>query len=119
MAIFVSLLSSGKGSWGYVSKIIEKKSYDKVFLLTNSFGKEKYNPRENTSLLEFDFNKDIFDLKKDFETSLKEHLKDEIEVDVNFISGNGKEHMAFLSAILNLGVGIRLVVLKDEEVVEL
>ncbi len=119
MAIFVSLLSSGKGSWGYVSKIIEKKPYDKVFLLTNSFGKEKYTPKDNTELLEFDFNKDVFELKNDFENSLKNYLKEELEVDVNFISGNGKEHMAFLAAILNLGVGIRLVVLKDEEVVEL
>jgi hypothetical protein len=43
---------------------------------------------------------------------IQEALKEKItgtEVALNLISGSGKEHMAVLSALLKLGLGIRLV----------
>ena len=41
-----------------------------------------------------------------------------METAVNLISGDGKEHMALLSALLKLGVGIRLIALTKEGVKE-
>ena len=41
------------------------------------------------------------------------------EVAVNFVSGTGKEHMALLSALLKLGIGIRLLALTKEGVTEI
>ena len=48
-------------------------------------------------------------------------LKDKVngEIALNLISGTGKEHMAILSALLKLGVGIRLVALTKDGVEEL
>ena len=40
------------------------------------------------------------------------------EVAVNFVSGTGREHMALVSALLQLGVGIRLIALTKEGVEE-
>ena len=45
--------------------------------------------------------------------NLKGKIKDP-EIDINFISGTGREHMALMSALLKLGVGIRLKALTKE-----
>ena len=50
--------------------------------------------------------------------TLKGKIKDP-EVDVNFISGTGREHMALMSALLKLGVGIRLVAITKEGMEEI
>ena len=42
-----------------------------------------------------------------------------MEVAVNIVSGNGKEHMAIISALLKLGVGIRLMAVTKDGVREL
>ena len=41
------------------------------------------------------------------------------EVGLNFVSGTGKEHMALVSAVLKLGVGVRFVALTQDGVQEL
>ena len=50
--------------------------------------------------------------------NLKGKIKD-TEVEVNFISGAGKEHMAIMGALLKLGVGIRLMALTRDGVEEI
>jgi hypothetical protein len=53
---------------------------------------------------------------------LKNVLKGKInglEVGVNFISGSGKEHMALMSALQQLGIGLRLVALTKDGVKEI
>ncbi|HLC66335.1 MAG TPA: hypothetical protein VJK52_01715, partial [Candidatus Nanoarchaeia archaeon] len=57
-------------------------------------------------------------LSEDIRVQLAGKIQD-LEVAVNFISGTGKEHMALLSALLKLGLGIRLVVLTKDGVAEL
>ena len=49
---------------------------------------------------------------------LKEKIND-IEVALNMISGSGKLHMATLSALLKLGLGIRLIALTKQGVKEI
>ena len=48
---------------------------------------------------------------------LKENVNE--EVGLNFISGTGKEHMALLSAVLKLGIGIRFFALTKDGVKEI
>ena len=48
---------------------------------------------------------------------LKEKISG-IEVGLNIVSGSGKEHMALISALLKLGIGIRLVALTSNGVKE-
>ena len=49
--------------------------------------------------------------------NLKGKIKD-TEVDVNFVSGTGREHMALIGALLKSGTGIRLKVLTKEGIEE-
>jgi hypothetical protein len=44
---------------------------------------------------------------------------DDIEAGVNFFSGPGKLHMAMMSSLLKLGVGIRLVIVTPEGMKEI
>ena len=47
---------------------------------------------------------------------LKQLLKDKIsdfEVAVNFVSGSGKEHMALLETVLEMGLNFRLVTVNN------
>ena len=41
------------------------------------------------------------------------------EAAVNLISGNGKEHMAVISALMKLGLGIRLIALTPNGIKEI
>ena len=40
----------------------------------------------------------------------------DLEIALNIVSGEGREHMAVVSALLSLGLGIRLVALSKEGV---
>jgi hypothetical protein len=117
MADLIAFLSTGKGSWGHVNGLINGEKWDKVILLTNDFGKEKFQAGENTELIVCDFNASTEELTKEIQGKLKDKVSG--EVGVNFISGTGKEHMALISALIKLGVGFRLVVSGQEGVKEL
>ncbi len=65
-----------------------------------------------------DPNKEFTDLRDDIYNQLKAKVKGE-EVGLNLVSGTGKEHMALMSAVLKLGVGVRLVALTKDGVKEL
>jgi len=118
MTILVACLSTGKGTWGHVSKLIEDEKFDKVFLITNDFGKENFQKKENTELISFNFSQGLRELRDEIYNSLKEKVKD-TEIALNIVSGAGKEHMALLSAILKLGVGIRFIAVTKDGVKEI
>ena len=63
MAQLVALLSTGKGSWAEVAGLMNKSEFDSVFLLTNTFGKDKFTnlPDKKVEIFVFDF--DITSLK--------------------------------------------------------
>lgn len=117
MTSLIACLSTGKGTWGHVSRLIEDGSWDKVFLITNEFGKENFQKIKNTELILIDPNKGI----KDIQQEIMDQLKDKIEGEValNMVSGTGKEHMALLSALLKLGLGIRLMALTKDGIEEI
>ncbi len=116
MTSLVACLSTGKGTWGHVSRLIQDKKWDKVFLITNEFGKENFQKTENTELIIIDQNKSI----KEIQQNITEQLKDKLEGEValNMISGTGKEHMALLSALLKLGLGIKQMALTKNGIEE-
>jgi len=118
MTELIAMLTTGKGTWIEVSRLISSHQFSKVLLLTNQFGQEKYKPNDSTELIVLDFTKPMEILVADIINSVKEKISGE-ELAVNFASGNGKEHMAFISAIMKLGVGFRLVGLTPEGVKEI
>ena len=118
MAVLIACLSTGKGSWGHVSRLIEGSEWEKVILLTNQFGKENFSNTKNVELEVFDFMKGLEDLRDEiYERLKKKNL--EGDVAINFISGEGKEHMALMAAILKLGIGIRFYALTKDGVKEI
>lgn len=112
MAYLIAVLGAGKGTWGHVSQLIRQGSFEKVILVTNQFGKEKFTPDLNTALLVANFDQPIPILKEELKQKLQPMLQSLMDTDValNLVSGNGPEHMALLSAVIGLGLGIRLVV---------
>ena len=110
----IALLGAGQGTWGQVAGVINHGDWENIILFGDDFAKQ-------------------FTLKKDFEfieiksTAIME-LKDEImkklkgkikgtEVALSIASGDGKQHMALISALLSLPVGIRFTVLTKDGLV--
>lgn len=106
MKTIIALLSTGKGTWTEVLNILKSEEWDKIFIVTNDFGKEKFS-FPNTEFIICDFNNSI----KEIRNSITEKLKGipETEVAINISSGTGKEHTALISAVLKAGLGPRLV----------
>lgn len=114
MTELIACLSTGKGTWGEVSKLLTAEEWDNVFLVTNEFGQEKFTAKAEYILIN-----DKMHIKQLIET-IREQLQKKVkgtEVALNLSSGSGKEHMAILSAVLQLGVGIRFVAVDDRGVI--
>ena len=118
MTELIACLSTGKGTWGHVNRLLEEETWDKIYLLTNEYGKENFSANEKTELIVIDMSQGLKELRDQIHTVLKERVKG-TEVGLNMVSGTGKEHMAVMSAVLKLGVGIRLIALTKEGVEEL
>ena len=117
MSDLIAIISSGKGTIAHVEKVIEGEEWERIFIITNEEFKELVPKRENIETIIIDRNKMIPDLIEDLKTALKDKVK-MMETAVNIISGEGKEHIALLSALLKIGVGIRLVALTKEGIKE-
>ena len=120
MTDLVAMLSVGKGTWGHVSRLINEDSWDNIFLITNDFGKENFKPETDKKyeLIVIEQRQPILDKVTAMKNALKDKLKG-TEVALNLVSGDGKEHMALLSALMQCGVGFRLVALTKEGVKEI
>jgi hypothetical protein len=117
MTYLVACLGSGKGSWSHLIKIINNGTFEKSFLITNEFGRDKFSEKK-CELIVVDFNKSVYDVSNDIKSKLDGKIID-TEVAFNMLSGDGIMHMATLSALLRLGLGVRLIDLKNEEIKEL
>ncbi len=115
----MAFLSTGKGTWGHVSRLMNDDKWEKVFLLTNEYGENNFQPdKECVELIRVDEYKGIRELEEEILEKLKERIKS-TEVAVNFVSGSGREHMALIGALIKLGVGFRLVALTQDGVEEI
>jgi len=118
MTELIACLSTGKGTWGHVNRLISDQDWEKVYLITNEYGKENFQKDDKTELIQVNLSQGIRELRDEILDNLKEKIKG-TEVAVNFVSGTGREHMALISAILKLGKGIRLTALTKEGVEEI
>lgn len=118
MTQLVVVLGTGKGTWSHVVKLISQSDFDEVIVITNEFGRQRLSLPSNTSFVTVDFDVPLHTLRHDLISKLRP-LVNGPEVGLNMISGGGSEHMALLSALLGLGVGVRLVVAGDNDFSEL
>ena len=118
MTDLVACLSTGKGTWGNVKRVIEDGDWENIFLITNDFGKENFSNDKKCELIVVDARQPMPDLIEAIRKGLDGKVKGP-EVALNLISGAGKEHMALLSAIMKLGLGFRLMALTTDGIKEL
>ncbi|MFH0752901.1 MAG: DUF5906 domain-containing protein [archaeon] len=111
MTDLIAVLGTGKGTWAHVSALIRAENWENIHIITNDFGKDKFNNEKNAKLIILDENLSVEEMKEKIAGELKDKLK--LDVAINLISGSGKEHMALLSALMSLGVGMRFVIEKD------
>lgn len=113
----VALLSSGKGTWGQVAGLINRGEWDNIILIGDEFA-EKFTSDKKHEFLRVNTSQPILELKKELLEKLRGKIND-TEVALSIASGEGKEHMALISALLSSPVGIRFVVLTQEGIVYL
>lgn len=117
MTSLIACLTTGKGTWAYVTQVMRAQQWDKIFLITNQFGKEKYLPeaehRGKTTLVVINEDQSVQELTLAIKNALHQQIGD-FEVAINIISGTGKEHMALLAAVIQCGIGFRLVGVNSE-----
>jgi hypothetical protein len=112
----VALLSTGKGSWGQVAGLMKKGEWEKIIVVGPSFAADFQVPGIPFDFIEFDGEKSLLPLKKEFAKKLEGRIGG-LEVALSIASGNGKEHMALQSALLSLPVGVRFTALTKDGVV--
>ncbi len=117
MPTLIACLSTGKGTWTEVNRIIQGHEWNKVFLITNQFGKENYTAGKNTELIIVESFPETPAIA--ITEHIKKQLKDKIsdfEIALNLASGSGKEHMAVLEAVMQMGLNFRLVTLNKNNI---
>jgi hypothetical protein len=104
----VVFLGSDRETWGQPTALINRGDWEKVLILKNKVVSGFPIPT-NGELIEIDSDKPLSDLKDEIKEKLKKSLSNDFEVAVSIASGNGKEHMALISAIIGIPLGIKLV----------
>ena len=116
MPTLIACLSSGKGTWTEVITIMQSQAWNKIFLITNKFGQENFTSKQlNTELIVVDTFAEPIALVQQIKQQLKGKISD-FEIALNIVSGSGKEHMAVLEAVLELGLNFRLISLNNNQV---
>ena len=114
MTELVALLSTGEGSWAQVAGIIKQGDWENIILLGSEFAKK----------FQIDRDHEFIELTKSRLVELKEEIREKLkgkirgtEVALSIASGDGKEHMALISALLSIPVGVRFTALTREGIV--
>jgi len=116
MVELVALLSTGKGTWSQVAGLLNYGDWDKIILIGNEFAK-KFSTNKEHEFIEIKTHR-LTELKEELEKKLKGKIKG-TEVALSIASGDGKEHMALISALLSLPVGVRFTALTKQGIVML
>jgi len=113
----VALLSSGKGTWSQVSGLMTHGDWENVIIIGDEFAKD-FKHNKKFEFIKVDLNQKLKALRDDISKKIKGKI-DGMEVALTIASGNGKEHMALVSALINLPVGVRFAALTKEGVIDL
>ena len=104
----IAFLGNDKETWGQVTGLINRGEWEKIVLVKTRAASD-FSTNKNVESIIIDSSKPLTELKSDLIQKLKGKFSS-FDVNVSIASGNGKEHMALISALLSLPVGIRLVV---------
>jgi len=110
----IAFLGTDKETWGQVTALVNRMEWDKIILIKNK-NAEDFVSSKKADIINVNSDKPLIELKKEIMDKLRGKLG-ELEVALSIASGNGKEHMALISALLSIPTGIRLVVFTKEGV---
>ena len=114
----IAIALTGEGSWSIIHSLSEHENFENNIILTNSFGIQNIKPNQKTKLIEINPDKPILELKEDIKKLLQPEIPG-MEVGLNIDSGTGKEHKALLCALIELGVGIKMVTIENNQLIEM
>lgn len=117
MTDLIACLSTGKGTWLEVSRIMKAADWRNIYLIAPKFSKENFKHDRKFEFVEINPDADADEIKRTIVDKLANKL--DIDTAISIVSGSGKEHAAVISAALSLGAGIRLVSLKNNNMVEI
>jgi len=104
----VAFLGDDKETWGQVTGLINHENWDKIILVKTKGASAYASPKPAESIV-IDSSKPLLDLKEELVGKLRSKFSG-FDANLSIASGNGKEHMAIISALLSIPVGLRLVV---------
>ena len=110
----VAFLGVGQGTWGQVAGVVNRGDWESIILIGNEFAK-KFSVEKDFEFIEIK-STGIVDLKEEILKKLQGKIKG-TEVALSIASGDGKEHMALISALLSLPAGIRFTALTKDGIV--
>ncbi|MEK6819805.1 MAG: hypothetical protein AABY03_01230 [Nanoarchaeota archaeon] len=113
----IALLSKDEENWGQVSGLINHGEWEKVIILGDASAK-KFSHKSKFEFIQVDLGNKIQFLKDEFAKKLQGKISG-METALSIASGDGKEHMALISALINLPVGIRFAALTKDGVIDL
>src|SRR3989338_7358514 len=118
MTALVVCFLFGEENQRHVERLINGQDWSNVIIIRNELGRKNFKSAKEIDWVVVDFQKPVFELIVDIQKGIKGKLND-LEVALNLVSGNGKEHMAILSALIKSGLGIRLMAVTKEGIKEL
>jgi hypothetical protein len=104
----VAFLGEDKENWGQVTGLINRGEWEKIIIVKSKTSPD-FSPSKKSETITIDTSKALTEMKQELLTKLKPKFSG-FDVNLSIASGNGKEHMALISALLTIPVGIRLVV---------
>ena len=116
MTKLIACLGKTPATIAHVAEIVKKEEWDKVYIITEE--KPSNFPTKNVEFIIINEKDMLPVLAVKIQESLKSKIND-LEVALNLVSGSGKLHTATLSALLKIGLAIRLVVLTPQGVKEI
>jgi hypothetical protein len=104
----IAFLGNDKENLGQITALINRGEWKQSILI-----KDKIAPKITTTkeykTIDIDTSKDLLSLRTLLQDKLKKELSNDMEVSLSIASGSGKEHMALISALLSIPVGIKFV----------
>lgn len=110
---FVAFVGQDKENWGQITALVNRLEAERNILVISK-NVEGFPTNERCEIISIDSGKPLAQMQEELLKKLKEKLSGDFEVSLSLASGNGKEHMALLSALLNVPVGVKIVVYTKE-----
>ncbi len=103
----IAFAGADKENWGQIVALINRGKWDKTVVVQNK-NMEDFPAGDES--IKVDSDMPLTELKIWLMDKLRKSVSGDFEVALSIASGNGKEHMALISALLSIPVGIRFVV---------